>query len=84
MMEQAIRYSIKMQALMKMEQEKTLAADAEEARNREIRITPLTEEQWKIVQEQEKMRKTMKMIEEAAHNNHNSLLSVRQRRIESV
>lgn len=50
---------------MEMEQEKTIAADAEEARNREVRVTPLTEERWKIAQEWEKMRKTMKMIEEA-------------------
>ena len=54
---------------MNMEQEKTIAADAEEARNHEIRVSPLTKEQLKIVQEQKKMRKAMKMIEDAAREN---------------
>lgn len=66
MMEQAMRYSVEMQALMEMEQEKIIAADAEEARNREIRVTPLTEYPWKIVRGREKMRKAMKMLEETA------------------
>lgn len=66
MKEQVMKRPIEMQALMEMEQEKIMEADAEEARNREIRVTPFTEEQWKIVQEREKMRKTMEMIEEAA------------------
>ena len=49
-----------------MEQEKIIAADAEEARNLEIRVTPLTEYPLKIIQGQEKMRKAMKMLEDAA------------------
>ena len=66
MMEQAMKHPIEMQALMEMEQEKIMEADAEEAKNREIRVTPFTEEQLKIVQEREKMRKDREMIEEAA------------------
>ena len=61
-----MKHPIEMQALMEIEQEKERAADAEEARNREIRVTPFTEEQLKTVQEQEKMRKAVKMTEEAA------------------
>ncbi len=49
-----MEHPIEMQALMEMEQEKIMEADAEEARNREIRVTPFTEEQWKIVQERER------------------------------
>ena len=69
MMEQAMKHPIEMQALMEMEQEKIMEADAEEAKNREIRVTPFTEEQWKIVQERENMKKAYKMIEEAARGN---------------
>ena len=69
MMEQAMKHPIEMQALMEMEHEKIMEADAEEAKNREIRVTPFTEEQWKIVQEREKMRKAMEMIEESAGGN---------------
>ena len=61
-----MKHPIEVQTLMGIEQEKVRAADAEEARNREIRVTPLTEEQLKTVQEQEKMRNAMKMAEEAA------------------
>ena len=64
-----MKHPIEMQALMEMEQEKIMEADAEEARNREIRVTPLTEEQWKIVQDRENMKKAYKMIEEAASGN---------------
>lgn len=69
MMEQAMKHPIEMQALMEMEQEKIMEADAEEAKNREIRVTLFTEEQLKIVQERENMRKAMEMIEEAAGGN---------------
>lgn len=63
-LEQAMNHSIKMQALMDLEAEKIRESDVKEARNHEIRVTPIREEQLKIVQDQEKMRKAMEMIEE--------------------
>lgn len=64
MMEQAMEHPIEMQALMEMEQEKIMEADAEEAKNREIRVTSFTEEQLKIFQERKNKSNRQQFLSE--------------------
>ena len=64
MMGQAMEHPIEMQALMEMEEEKIMEADAEEAKNREIRVTSFTEEQLKIFQERKNKSNRQQFLSE--------------------
>ena len=66
MMEQAMKHTIEMQALIELEEEQEKEKLAERSRLREITVNPVTAEQMQEIRQQQKMQQALEMLEDAA------------------